>query len=315
MNDKRIVFMGTPDFSVPVLEGLIDAYNVVLVVSQPDKLVGRKQILTPTPVKKCALAHGIPVLQPENIKEEFESILNFKPDLIVTCAYGQIVPNEVLDYPEFGCINVHASLLPKLRGGAPIHRAIMNNYARTGVTIMYMAEKMDAGDIISQDEVIIENSDNVGTLHDKLSVMGRDLLLDSLPSIFEGTNDRTVQNPDEVTYAWNIKREEELVDFNRYAVDVFNHIRGLSPHPGAYAKLDGKIMKLYASYITDAFYMEKENGEITRIYEDGFGVSVKDREVVITEIQVEGKKRMKVVDYFRGMDPSTLIGKVFNKEN
>lgn len=315
MNNKRIVFMGTPDFSVPVLEGLIEDYNVVLVVSQPDKLVGRKQILTPTPVKKCALAHGIPVLQPENIKEEFESVLNFKPDLIITCAYGQIIPKELLYYPEFGCINVHASLLPKLRGGAPIHRAIMNNYPRTGVTIMYMAEKMDAGDIISQDEIIIENSDNVGTLHDKLSVMGRNLLLDTLPFLFESTNDRIPQDINEVTYAWNIKREEELVDFNRYAVDIFNHIRGLSPHPGAYARLDGKIMKLYASYITDSFYTEKENGEITRIYEDGFGVSVKDREIVITEIQIEGKKRMKVVDYFRGIDPNILIGKVFNKEN
>ncbi len=313
-NKLRVVFMGTPDFSVPVLEGLMENYNVVLVVTQPDKEVGRHKVLTPPPVKKTAIDAGIPVLQPKSIKKEYQDILDFRPDIIITCAYGQIIPKEMLDYPSYGCINVHASLLPKLRGGAPIHRAIMNNYARTGVTIMYMVEKMDAGDILSQEDTIITKEDNLETLHDRLSLMGRDLLLKTLPSIIEGTVQPIPQKEEEVTYAWNIKREEERVDFHRYAIDVFNHIRALSPHPGAYATLDGKIVKLYASYIRDSFYTEKKDGEIARIYEDGFGVSVRDREIVLTEIQWEGKKRVKVKDYFHGVDPTSFLGKVFNEE-
>ncbi len=315
MNEKlRVIFMGTPDFSVPILEGLVKDYDVVLVVSQPDKEVGRKRILTNTPVKACALSLGIPVLQPKSIKKEYSQILDFKPDIIITAAYGQIIPKEMLDYPKYGCINVHASLLPKLRGGAPIHRAIMNNYPRTGITIMYMVEKMDAGDIISQKDTIISSEDNLETLHDRLSLMGRDLLLATLPEIISHRISPVKQDENEVTYAWNIKREEELVDFHRYAIDVWNHIRGLSPHPGAYAKLEGKIVKFYQAYITDTFYTEKKDGEIARIYKDGFGISVKDREVVITEFQIEGKKRMKVSDYFHGIDPNRLLGKVFNEE-
>lgn len=315
MNNKlRVVFMGTPEFSVPVLEGLIENYDVVLVVSQPDKEVGRKRVLTPPPVKKKAIEKGIPVLQPVKIKEEYESILDFNPDIIITCAYGQILPKEILGYPEYGCINVHASLLPKLRGGAPIHRSIMENHARTGITIMYMVPRMDAGDIISQKDTIIEKNDNLESLHDRLSLIGKELLLETLPSIISGEITPIPQNEDEVTYAWNITREEERIDFSRYAIDIFNHIRALSPYPGAYAKLDGKIVKFYDSYITDNFYTEKKDGEIAKIYEDGIGISVKDREVVITEIQVEGKKRVKVRDYFNGIEPSSLLGKVFNEE-
>ena len=314
MNNKlKVVFMGTPDFSVPVLEGLIDNYDVVLVVTQPDKEVGRKRILTPTPVKKVAIENGIPVFQPANIKTDYETIIERNPDLIITCAYGQIIPKQLLEFPKYKCINVHASLLPKLRGGAPIHHAIIDNYARTGITIMYMAEKMDAGDIISQKETIIKKEDNVVTLHDRLSLMGRELLLETLPKIITGDITPQKQDESQVTYAWNITREEEKIDFNRYAIDIFNQIRGLSPSPGAYATLDGKIVKIYDAYIRDSFYNERKNGEISRIYEDGIGVSVKDLEIVITEFQLEGKKRVRLTDYFHGKDASELLGKVFNE--
>lgn len=312
MKDKlKIVFMGTPDFSVPVLEGLIENYEVVLVVTQPDGKVGRKQILTPPPVKVKATEKNIEVFQPSNIKQDFQKILDKKPDLIVTCAYGQIIPKELLDFPKYKCINVHASLLPKLRGGAPIHKAIIDNYPRTGITIMYMVEKMDAGDIISQKDTIIKQEENVESLHDRLSLMGKELLLDTIPKIIAGDIQTIPQNEEEVTYAWNITREEEKIDFNDYAIHIYNKIRGLSPTPGAYTTLDGKVVKIYNAYIKDSFYTEKENGEISQIYDDGIGVSVKDLEIVITEFKIEGKKKMKVVDYFRGIDPDSLIGKIF----
>ncbi len=310
----RIVFMGTPEFSVPVLEGLIESYQVVGVVTQPDKEVGRKKEIRFSPVKETAIKNQIPVFQPQNIKKEYEEILNLKPDLIVTCAYGQIIPKVLLDFPKYRCINVHASLLPKLRGGAPIHKAIINNYLRTGITIMYMVEKMDAGDIIAQRETIIEKEDNVGTLHDRLSLMGKELLLETIPDLIKGKIKPIPQNEEEVTYAWNITREEEKIDFTKPTLDIYNQIRGLSPFPGSYAILDGKIVKIYASRISSSFFTTRKDGEIGKIYEDGIGVSTKDGEIIITELQFEGKKRMKVKDFLHGYDGEKLIGKVLNEE-
>lgn len=218
--------MGTPEFAVPILEALCENTNVVMVVTQPDKEVGRHHELVPTPIKKVALEHQIEVFQPTKIKEEYEKIISTGADLIVTCAYGQIIPEAILNAPRLGCINVHASLLPKLRGGAPIHHAIIDGETKTGITIMYMDKKMDTGDIISQKEYQIKESDNVGTLHDILSQMGKELLLETLPSIIEGTNTRTPQNHDQATYAWNITREEEHIDFNKPAKEIYNKVRG-----------------------------------------------------------------------------------------
>ena len=184
MKDKKVVFMGTPEFSVPVLEMLIENTNVIMVVTQPDKGVGRHKEMKASPVKECALKHGIEVYQPEKIRKEFEYILSKNPDVIITCAYGQIIPVELLETPKYKAINVHASLLPKLRGGSPLHRAIINGYIKTGITIMYMAPGMDDGDIITQESIKINDTDNVGTIHDKLSILGRDLLLKTLPDIF-----------------------------------------------------------------------------------------------------------------------------------
>lgn len=311
MKDKKIVFMGTPDFAVPILQGLIENYKVIGVVSQPDKKVGRHQEVHFSPIKELALEYHIPVFQPEKIRCSYQDILDLSPDLIVTCAYGQIIPKEILDFPKYGCINVHASLLPKLRGGAPIHKAIIDGYEKTGITIMYMDEKMDSGDIISQRETVIEDTDNLEKLHDRLSLIGRDLLLDTLPSIFDGTNSRISQEEKKVTYAYNIRREEEHLDFTQDTRTIFNHIRGLSPVPGANAILDEKEMKIYDSYIGDKVYFDKQCGEICSIYKDGIGVCTKDGEIVITSIKPFGKKRMDVKNYLNGISKDHLIGKVF----
>lgn len=306
----KIVFMGTPDFAVNVLQGLIDNYDVVGVVSQPDKKIGRHQVLTNTPVKELALKYDIPVFQPIKIKEDYEDILSLNPDLIVTCAYGQIIPKVILDYPRLGCINVHASLLPKLRGGAPIHKSIIDDYGTTGVTIMYMDVKMDSGDIISQREVKILDSDNLESLHDKLSEVGTSLLLDTLPSIIEGTNSRTKQNEDEVTYAYNIKREEEHIDFSKTSREVFNLIRGLCPIPSSNAVLDEKEMKIYKSIISDKKY-NGEYGEIVDVTKEGIVVKTRDASIILTEVKPFGKKKMDANSYVNGIGKNNLIGKVF----
>ncbi len=306
----KIVFMGTPDFAVNVLQGLIDNYDVVGVVSQPDKRIGRHQVLTNTPVKELALKYDIPVFQPIRIREDYEDILNLNPDLIVTCAYGQIIPKAILDYPRLGCINVHASLLPKLRGGAPIHKAIIDDYGTTGVTIMYMDVKMDSGDIISQREVKILDSDNLESLHDKLSEVGTSLLLDTLPSIIDGSNSRTKQDEDEVTYAYNIKREEEHIDFSKTSREVFNLIRGLCPVPSSNAILDEKEMKIYKSIISSKNY-NGEYGEIVDITKEGIVVKTGDAAIILTEVKPFGKKKMDANSYVNGIGKNNLIGKVF----
>ena len=307
----KIVFMGTPDFAVPILEGLVSSYDVSLVVSQPDKKVGRHQVLTPTPVKKCALDHNISVFQPEHIKNDYQQIIDCNQDIIITCAYGQMIPTEILELPKFGCINVHASLLPKLRGGAPIHKSIINGDSKTGITIMYMEEAMDSGDIISQSETEILDTDNLESLHDRLSIMGRDLLLETLPDIFNGTNSRVEQNKNEVTYAYNIKHEEEKIDFNKESRDIFNLIRGLSPVPGAFCYLDGQVFKVYSSRISDNQYENAKAGEVVKIYKDGIGIKTLDGEIIFTDVKPFSKKRMSAASYLNGRDRDSLIGTLF----
>lgn len=314
MNELKIVFMGTPEFSLPVLTGLIENYDVIGVVTQPDKEVGRGHEVKFSPIKELALKHNIRVIQPVKIRNEYEEIVGLKPDMIVTCAYGQIIPKVLLDLPKYGCINVHASLLPKYRGGAPLHRVVINGESKTGVTIMHMDEGMDTGDIIRTREIIIENTDTVGSIHDKLSVLGKELLLDTIPSIIDGTANRIKQNNDEATFAPVIKREDELLDFNKTSLEIYNKIRGLNPFPVSYAILDGKVMKIYSSYVKDNIYTTRKNGEIVRIYDDGIGISTSDSELVITEIKPEGKRKMLVKDYLNGIDKDSLIGKVFNEE-
>lgn len=308
----KIVFMGTPDFAVPILSRLDDIYKVKCVITQPDKLVGRKGILTSPAIKKEADRRVILTLQPDKINLIVDEIRQLSPDIIITCAYGQIIPKEILDIPRLGCINVHASLLPKLRGGAPIHRAIINGYSKTGITIMYMNEKMDAGDIISQKELLIDDNDTAETLHNKLSELGADLLIETLPSIINGTNNRIKQNNEEVTYAFNIKREDERINFSKTKREIYNHIRGLNSWPGAYCMYEGKILKVWESYITDNYFTNLFDGQITKIYDDGFGVKVSNGEIVFTTVQLEGKNKMSAKEFINGINRENFIGKVLD---
>ena len=307
----NIVYMGTPEFSVGPLRELIKEYNVSLVVTQPDRKVGRKQEIKFSPVKEFALENNIEVFQPEKIRKEYQYILDKKPDLIITCAYGQIIPKEILDYPKYKCINIHASLLPKYRGGAPIHHAIINGDEYTGITIMYMDEAMDSGDILYQEKIKIEENDNVGTMFNKLSDLGSKMIIDFLPKFLNGEITPIKQNVDEVTYAYNISKEDEKIDFNNNSKDIFNKIRGLNPFPVSYALLDDKRVKLYESRIGSS-NKNGEIGEIIHIYEDGIGIKTKDGEIIITELQFEGKKKTLAKEYINGLqNKEDLLGKIF----
>ncbi|MEK5443182.1 MULTISPECIES: methionyl-tRNA formyltransferase [unclassified Fredinandcohnia] len=300
---ERIVFMGTPDFSVPVLRQIIeDGYEVVAVVTQPDRPVGRKRVLTPPPVKVEALNHRIPVLQPNKIreKEEIEKVLSYKPDLIVTAAFGQILPNELLEAPKFGCINVHASLLPELRGGAPIHYSILQGKKKTGVTIMYMVEKLDAGDILTQVEIPISETDHVGSLHDKLSVAGSKLLSETIPLLLADKITPIKQDDSKATFASNIKREQEKIDWTKDGEDIYNHIRGLHPWPVAYTTLNGDVMKIWWGHKVPSTTYAK-SGTVVSIEKDGFIVSTGNTTYIkITQLQPAGKKKMSAEQFMMG---------------
>ena len=313
MDKIKVVFMGTPEFSVPVLESLIKEYDVVGVVTQPDKEVGRKKVLTYSPIKEVALKNNIKVLQPVKIRKEFNEVLELNPDIIVTCAYGQIIPKEILECPRLGCINVHGSLLPKYRGGAPIEKSMMNGDKETGITLMYMDEGMDSGDIIKEEKEPIRDDESITELREKLSLLGTRMLIEELPNIIKGTAPRIKQNEEEVTIARIIKREDELLDFNFESKVLYNKIRALSPDPACYTYLDNKLYKVYNSRIGDS-NKKGEIGEIINVYKDGIGVKTLDGEIIITDIQPEGKKRMLVSSYLNGVNKDSLIGKVFRNE-
>lgn len=299
----KIIFMGTPDFSVPVLKRIMDeGYEVIAVVTQPDRPVGRKKVLTPPPVKVEAEKYGIPVYQSEKIRNEADlaEILALKPDLVVTAAFGQILPNELLEAPKFGCINVHASLLPELRGGAPIHYSILQGKEKTGITIMYMAEKLDAGDILTQAEVVIEEEDNVGTLHDKLSQVGSDLLAETLPKLINGELTPIKQDEAKATFASNIKRSDERIDWTRTGQEIYNHVRGLNPWPVAYTLLEGNVLKVWQAKKLPGM-KESAPGTIIDVCEEGVVVATgNETAILITELQPSGKKKMLAKDYLRG---------------
>ncbi|WAA13654.1 methionyl-tRNA formyltransferase [Fervidibacillus halotolerans] len=307
----KIVFMGTPDFAVPILKRIIDdGYNVVGVVTQPDRPVGRKKKITPPPVKREALKHGINVLQPEKVREEkaLREILALQPDLIITAAFGQILPKKLLDYPKYGCINVHASLLPELRGGAPIHYAILQGKRKTGITIMYMEEKLDAGDILSQASLTIDEKDTVGTLHDKLSILGAELLSETLPKLLSGKVKPIPQDHEKATFAYNIKREQEKINWADTGENIYNHIRAFHPWPVAYTTIKGEILKIWWGEKV-SLNVQKQPGEIVTIDQEGIIVATGNRTgIKITELQPEGKRRMKTADFLRGRNDTDYIG-------
>lgn len=309
---SKIIFMGTPEFSTKVLEMLLAEHNVIAVVTQPDRPVGRKRKLTPPPVKQVAIEHAIPVYQPEKLSQsqELEELIGLNADLIVTAAFGQLLPESLLQSPKLGAINVHASLLPKYRGGAPIHQAIIDGEKQTGISIMYMVKKLDAGNIISQQAIDIEVQDDVGSMHDKLSFLGADLLKETLPSIINGTNDSIAQNDDEATFASNIRREDEKIDWSMSAEAIYNQIRGLSPWPVAHTIMDGENLKIYASRIE-----KDKNGEPGTIIETTKKAIIvatgSNDAIALTDIQVAGKKRMLTANYLSGVQ-GTLVGKVLS---
>nr|WP_245742287.1 methionyl-tRNA formyltransferase [Fontibacillus panacisegetis] len=307
MFQVNIVFMGTPDFAVPSLESLIkEGYNVVGVVTQPDRPQGRKKILTPTPVKEAALKYGLPVLQPQRMRspEAVEELAALSPDLIVTAAYGQILPAAVLEMPQYGCLNVHGSLLPKYRGGAPIQRSIINGEKETGITLMYMAEGLDTGDMIAKSVVPIEDKDTSGTIFEKLSIAGAKLLIEQLPRVLDGTADRIPQNDEESTYARNLSREDERIDWSASSREVFNRVRGLVPFSGGFTLWNEEVFKIWEIAKPTQAGVGSSSGEVpgTVLHLSGDGIEVKtgDGSVLLTRVQPAGKKTMETSEFIRG---------------
>ena len=310
----KIVFMGTPAFAVPSLQMLMDeGYEVVAVVTQPDRPQGRKKILAPSPVKEAALSLGLPVLQPERMRkpEAVAELAAYEPDLIVTAAYGQILPKAVLDLPRNGCVNVHGSLLPKYRGGAPIQRSIINGEKVTGVTLMYMAEGLDTGDMISRVEVAIEDEDTSGTMFEKLSLAGRDLLKSEMPRLVNGLVQATAQDDSQATFAPNLNREDERLDWNAGSRDNYNRIRGLVPFSGAFTLWNGETFKVWASKIpAEQKSSDSAPGTVLSVTEHGVEVKTGDGSLLLTTVQPAGKKAMSAADFSRGgvMKPGTVLG-------
>lgn len=293
----KIIFMGTPNFAVPSLEALNEKYEVVLVVSQPAKPEGRKGILKNPPVALKALELGIQLFQPEHIKNEYEYFKNIKADMIVTAAYGQFIPTKILNLYK-KCINVHGSLLPHHRGGAPIQRAIINGDKKTGVTIMEMVKKMDAGRMYASSEIPMLDSDNNSSLFEKLAIIGKNLLMENIEDIYNGKNDGIMQNEEEATISPNIAPEEEKINFNIDARKVFNLIRGLSDEPGAYCEYNGQRIKIYKASI-EKNDSDASPGTIINI-KKSLIVKCKTDAISILELQIPGKKRMNVKDFLNG---------------
>ncbi|MFI2857619.1 methionyl-tRNA formyltransferase [Paenibacillus sp. JSM ZJ436] len=310
----KIVFMGTPAFAVPSLNMLLaEGYSVVAVVTQPDRPQGRKKVLTPTPVKEAALAHGIPVLQPQRLRspEAVAELARYEPDMIITAAYGQILPKEVLELPRLGCLNVHGSLLPKYRGGAPIQRCIINGETVTGITLMYMAEGLDTGDMIAKREVQILEQDTAGTLFEKLSQVGAELLKEQLPSLSAGKVQAEPQNEEDATYAPNLKREDEKIDWSRSALDIFNQIRGLVPFSGAFTLWDEAVFKVWSARVEaeEGRGGDVEPGTVLKLDDRGIQVQTGRGVLSLETVQPSGKKAMEAAQFIRGTSlvPGTVL--------
>lgn len=307
----RIIFMGTPDFAVGTLTALIEAgHEIVLAVTQPDKPQGRKQTLVAPPVKEAAVSRGIPVFQPKRVREPeaLAELKKYEPELIVVAAFGQLLPKELLDMPTFGCINVHASLLPKYRGAAPIQWAILNGDALTGVTIMRMDVGLDTGDMIAREEVAIAPEDTGGTLFDKLAKAGAELLVRTIPSIADGTAVYTPQDESEATKVGQISKKDGRIDFTRSARSIECQVRGLNPWPSAYTYLGKKTLKIWAADVREG--TGAEPGTVVFLEKDCFGVQTGDGVLVCREVQLEGKKRMDAGAFLRGnaLEAGTLLG-------
>lgn len=300
MNNKRIVFMGTPEISASVLEGIISAgYNVVAVIAQPDRPVGRKKELIPVPTKVVAENHSIPVYQPIKIRKEYEFVKELHPDVIITLAYGQIVPQGLLDIPPLGCLNLHGSLLPKYRGAAPIQYALMNNDKVTGMTLMKMVKEMDAGEMYAKEEVEIAPNDNSTSLFKKMGEAALKLILKELPTILEGKLKGVPQDESLVTFAPSIKPEEEKLDLCKSKEELHGYIRALSEVPGAYLYLEGLKFKIYRSEIVSDETLG-EIGGIVKADKKGLYLQTINGVLALLDVQLEGKKRMDYMSFING---------------
>ena len=307
MNNLRIMYMGTPELSSEILEGLIqNGINIVAVVAQNDKPVGRKGIIMPVPTKVVASKYNIPVYQVEKIRLDYEFVKEINPDLIITCAYGQIVPQGLLDIPKYGCINVHGSLLPKYRGASPIQSALINGEKETGVTIMEMIDKMDAGGMLLKKSFVLEEDDNYTSVCKKISKAGLEGLLECIPLIAENKAVFVPQNEDEVTYCKKILKDDEHLDVNDTVFNVINKIRGLSETPGAYLLMDDQVFKIYKA---KKYSDELGNvGEIVQADKRGVILQLVDGQNALFEIQKQGKKKMDYKSYING--EKNLVGKL-----
>jgi methionyl-tRNA formyltransferase len=304
----KTVYMGTPDFAVAPLRAMVEAgYEVAAVVTQPDKPKGRGKTMLPTPVKEEALKHNLPVYQPQKVRDpEFIKVLQeIAPDIIVVAAFGQIIPQAILDLPKFGCINIHASLLPKYRGAAPIQQAVIDGEKESGVTIMKMAAGLDTGDMISKVVVPITEKETGGSLFDKLALAGADLLVETLPSIFDGSASYEKQPEESPTpYASMITKQMGLLDFTRSAEELERLVRGMNPWPSAYTFLNGKTLKVWSSLV-EASDGKSEPGTVVSTDKAGIHVACADGNLVLSEVQLEGKKRMEADAFLRGFSIET----------
>lgn len=297
----KTLFMGTPDFALDTLKYLYENTELLAVFTKVDKVNGRGNKITFSPVKQFALDNGIDVIQPKSLRvdETYNLIKEYNPDLIVVVAYGMIIPKNIIDIPKFGIINVHSSLLPKYRGAAPIHAAIINGDDKTGVSIMYISEGLDEGDVILTKETPIYLEDNLGTLHDRLKVLGAEGVKETVKLMEENKVIRHPQDSSLATFVKPIKKEETKIDFNDKSINIFNKIRGMNPFPVAYTTLNDKVLKLY-----DSMYVEYIGDEIpgTVIYlgKEGIKVKTSDGAIFIKELKLEGKKKQKATDFING---------------
>ena len=311
MNKTRIIFFGTPEFAVSILQALIDLNcNVVACVSQPDRPVGRKHVITSTPVHALCIEHNIPCIQPEKLSKEVDAVFAYEPELIITCAYGQFVPGTILNYPKYGCINIHPSLLPKFRGGAPIHHAIMASETKTGVSLMQMIQKMDAGKVYAQVELPIGEDETQQELSVRLNHAACQLLKDNLQDYIDGKLPGVEQDESKVTIGNNITKEEEEVHFASEDIHkIYDHIRALIDWPIAYGVLDGKRIKFH-KVRKQVCEVTQKAGEIIGFKDHALEVACIGGILKIYELQMEGKKKMDA-DAFKNGYASEVTGKVF----
>ena len=308
--DLNLLFMGTPEISAYVFEQMIlDGYHFVGLVAQPDHPVGRKGIIEKVPTKVIAEKYDIPVFQPIKIRKDFSFMDNLKVDLVITLAYGQIVPQGFLDIPRFGCLNLHGSLLPKLRGASPVQTALINNEKVTGVTLMEMVAAMDAGRMYGKKEVVIDEEDNATSLFKKISEAAKDLVLELLPKYVNGDLEGIPQNEEEVTFCSLIKPEQEKLDLSKDILEVYGYIRGLSDEPGAYLYLDNQKLKIFKAKIANDL-VTAEVGTIVQADKRGLLLQCQNGQLAILELQKEGKKRMDYKAFINGNQ--NLLGTKLN---